>query len=240
MATYKTLFVAIITFATAASSWAQTDSWAISDRSITAVGGAEMEVASDLATINFNVITKGPTSVAAREANAVASKSILDALGLEYRLEKTDYRNSVTDTDDTVFDKETQQRKPIGRLAINSVVVRTKALDKVGQIEDLIVSKGGSIQYSSFGLQNPQAAKAAALAQASMNAQENAQASLKPFGLTVGRVLGISQSAEAPVRRFAANERAFAAAAPSGSISTQVNAGVVTVSASVTVLFEIK
>lgn len=105
---------------------------------------------------------------------------------------------------------------------------------------DAVASKGAKSDYVSYGLVNPQAAKEQALGKAATNAQANAQAMLAPYGLKVGDVLQMDQNSEAPVRRFAANSLAMAPSAPGGGApQTQVNAGLVTVTATVAVVFAV-
>lgn len=237
MSFYKSLLVASLVIAASTTSFAQSSAL----RTITAYGAAEIEVEPDLATLTLTVISKAPTAAAALAANAATSKEIIDALATQTKMEKGDYRNNISQSDDEVYDKDTQQRKVVGQIAQNTITVRTTNLDKLGSMIDLVTAKGGKSAYVSYGLINPQVAKEQALQKAAINASANAQASLSGFGMKVGELLEVVQSgAEAPIRRFEASAVRAASPAPGGGApSTQVNSGLITVSASVTVVFAI-
>jgi uncharacterized protein len=242
MSFYKSLLVACIVVAASTTSFAQNNF----PKSSSATGYAEIEVEPDLATLTLTVVSKAPTSTAALAANAASSKDIVDALATLTKMEKTDYRNSISQSDDEVYDRDdkgNQTRKVVGQIATNTITVRTTHLDKLGAMIDLVTSKGAKNDYVSYGLINPQEVKEQALSKAGINAMANARAMLSPFGLKVGDVLQVDQSSEAPVRRFAANSLAAASvrSGPGGGAApqTEVNAGLVTVTASVTVYFAI-
>jgi hypothetical protein len=237
MSLYKSFLVASLVVAASVTSFAQGSV----QNAISAYGSAEVEVAPDLATVTLVVTSKAPTRAAAAAANAVSSKDLLDGLASQFRMEKTDYRNSVSQSDDTEYDKDTQKYKIVGQIAKNTITVKTTHLDKVGEMIDYIISKGASFQYASYGLLNPQVAKEQALQKAAINAKANAQAALTPYGKKVGDLLQVIESgAEAPIRHYDLNSRAMAAPAPGGGApSTDVTAGPITVSASMTVIFTI-
>jgi uncharacterized protein YggE len=206
----------------------QTQPQARSD--LTVNGTGSVTTVPDRAELSFGVVSEAGTARAALAANAAEMRRVIDAL-----------RNAGVAADDI----QTQQislsprssddgSRIVGYTAQNSVGARLRDLDRAGAVIDAAVAAGANTVSGPSLIRSDRAelyrtALRAAVADARAKAQTLAVAS----NVTVGRVLNVVESGEAPPPQPVA-EASRAQDAP-----TPVEPGTQTIEANVTVVFAI-
>jgi uncharacterized protein len=204
------------------------------ERTIQVTGHGTANLKPDAVTVQMGVRTIAPT---AQEASQNASKalnamlSVLRQQGVEDRHIQTGYINLSPE-----YEYTGNRQKRIGHSASNTLNVRITSLEKAGSILDAIVDAGGDLVIvNSVNLEASDTLPARAEAQraALLDARAQAEHMAGVLGATVGTVLQIGQSEgyrPAPVAKFASAR--MAAAAP-----TPIEAGELTTTANVVVIF---
>lgn len=217
-----------------------TTAFAQQANTITAVGTSEVQVEPTMAIYSMTVVTKGATVKEAQTLNATKSSAVLQALVADFSVQKKDLKNTVQVQKNHIY-KDGQSIED-GYIARNSISVRVYDLTTLGQIVDVTGGFGAETGYITYGLVDAQAAKSQALDLAARNAQVNAQALLQPYGKAVGDLVSIVQSGAqtSSIRAYAMEAAMDSGVGAPGGASTSVNAGQITVTATVTVVFSIK
>jgi uncharacterized protein YggE len=205
-------------------------------RTIVVSGSGEASVPPDYAIVDFAIETHAQTAAGAAKLNAALATKVMDALKSKlagngqistggYSL-NPDYRQH-PDDNATI----------IGYNAQNSIRVETGTLDLVGPLIDSAIAAGANrINYLNFTVKNDVRARSQAITAAAHNAQSQAQALAAALGVKLGSVLKASTEAEVrPVPMMRAMAIGMAA-----NVSTPVEAGQVTVPASVTLTYAIE
>lgn len=204
---------------------------------IAVTGLGRVEAAPDMATVSLGVTTEADTAKEAMAENSAGVQAVIDGLkqaGIEDRDIQTsglslgpryDYRNA-----------SGEAPKITGYVASNMVTVRVRALDTVGAVLDGIVSGGANtLNGLSFGLQDDQAALDEARRRAVADAARKAALYAEAAGVTLGRVMSISeQGGHAQPMPMAMAEASFAKGA-----DVPVAPGELNISSSVTITYEI-
>lgn len=199
---------------------------------ITVTAEGRVDAVPDMATVSLGVVTRDDTAAGALSANSDAVARVLDTLtaaGIAARDLQTTGLSVNPDWDHS----SGGEGRIRGYIAMNQVTARVRDMAALGPVLDAAVKDGANtLNGLSFALSDPapllQKARAAAVAEARARAEVLAQAA----GVTLGRVLSITEGGgggEAPYPAF----RAEAMAAPpvaQGEVSTVV---------SVTVIWEI-
>ena len=154
----------------------------------------EVRIQPDRATIMFSVETRGQTAAAAAAENARKQKSVTDALrgkiGSQDQLTTGGYSVSTDDRYDS------GQRKVVGYVARNTVVLETKSIDKVGSFIDAALSNGSNvISGLRFWSSTVDVARRDALTSAVTRAREDAEAIARAAGGSLGPLLEIQAGA---------------------------------------------
>lgn len=224
------LLTIILTLAASGAAWADGISRTIS------VSGSGMAVATpDMATLSIGVSKEaGDATGAMSEASRVAAEilNLLATLGIDRR--DTQTRDLSLQPVWTRPSSSSDERPQIaGYRAENTIVVRVRDLDRLGEIVDGAMRAGGN-RFSglSFGVQQDAALKSRARKAAVANAMAKATELAEAAGVTLGPVLVMSdQPVMTPQPRMME-----VAAAPS---PLPVAAGELSVSASVSMTFAI-
>jgi uncharacterized protein len=199
----------------------------------------------DLAQFSAGVTSSGKTAGEALTANSADMNKVIAALkraGIADRDVQTSNLNL-----NPVYQPqrqlpngmmEPQQPKIIGYQVNNQVNVRQRNLAEFGRVIDTLVAAGANqVNGPSFQMDDPDAAADEARAEAMTKARARANLYAKAAGLRVIRILTISESggyAPQPPVMYARAMKADMMAEP-----TPVAAGEVSMTASVTVLFEL-
>ena len=204
--------------------------------SIEVTAEGHVDVAPDLAVLDFGVSTQAPTAAAAARENSARMDAVLKAvrqlLGADARISTGSY---------TLHTNQTQPRdgsppKVTGYTARNVVQLKMKALDRVGETIDTAIKAGANqVQRIAFTLSDESAPRQAALRIAVSRAREKAQTIAKALGVearTVYTLVEQDVGSPRPLMRAAAM---YAESA----VQTPVEAGQIEVRARVVLTMEI-
>jgi uncharacterized protein YggE len=210
-------------------------------RTLAVTGEGEVKATPDLAVVSFAVETTAPAAGAAVAENARKSSQLADELkqqlGTSGKVSTTRYSL------DPIYEQRERGSTPAppritGYVARNQVRIETHAIDTVGKLIDAAAKAGANrVDGLEFTLEQRDQAQSDALQRAGQDARRQAEAAAAAIGVTLGRVLTASaNAAPAPVPR--AYPRLAMAAEMSAP--TPVEAGDVTVSATMQVTYEIQ
>lgn len=190
----------------------------------------------DLATVSAGVVTQAPTAAAAMSENASRMAAMLAALKAAGVAPRDIQTASVSLQPQYRY----QDNKPpviTGYQASNTVTVKFRDIARAGPILDVLVAQGANqINGPSLSLAEPDAALDEARTDAIKRARARAELYAKAAGLSVVRILTISETGELPpvmpVAGYALRADKMAA--------TAIVAGESDVTATVTVRFLLK
>lgn len=150
----------------------------------------------DVATIRAGVVTQAATAAEALADNAARMAAALDALkraGVAPR----DIRTANVSLNPQYRYADNQPPAVTGYQANNSVAIRFRDIAKAGAILDALVKQGANqIDGPNLSIDEPDAALDEARADAVKKAQARAQLYAKAAGLTVSRIVSISESGQ--------------------------------------------
>lgn len=196
-------------------------------------GEGKATAAPDMATIVLGVETRNASAAGAVEENARLMNGTVEALkraGIAEKDIQTSRYSLATQTEEP---KEAgEMPKPPVFIATNQVTVRLNNTADVGPVLDAAVAAGSnSIQEVSFDLRDPKPEKDRALSLAIEDASRKAAVAANAAGVTLGKVLEISEGYGfvAP----AARSEMFSA------VATPIQPGELEITASVTVTYQI-
>lgn len=203
-------------------------------------GEGEATVAPDLAVLTLSVMREAKTARAALDANNDAMAAVIAAMksaGIKDRDLQTagiqiNPRYNYTNKPDG-----SQEAELVAYQVTNTLSVRVRDVDKTGEILDKAVSlgvnQGGGIAFTN---DNPAATVTEARKKAVANAMAKAKTLAEAAGVSLGRVLEITDQNIAPTP-MPINAKAFDAAA---GAAAPVQAGENSYNVQVTVTFELK
>jgi uncharacterized protein YggE len=193
----------------------------------------------DLATIRAGVVTQGQTAAAALSENATRMARVLAALK-QAGVAQRDIRTASVALNPQYRYTEGQPPAVTGYQASNSVSIRFRDVAKSGAILDALVAQGANqIDGPTLSLDKPEAALDEARTDAVKIARSRAELYAKAAGMSVVRIVTISENGtndgSNPQPPVFAMARAMKA-----SDSTPIAAGETQVSVTVTVRFLLK
>ena len=202
---------------------------------LSVTGDGATEVVPDLATLSIGVTTLGATAAEALAANSAALSAVLERLraaGVEDRDLQTS--NLSVNPNWTGYEKSSGSPAIDGYTAMNMVTVKIRKLDGLGAVLDAAVADGANtLNGLTFGLAEPRPAMDVARKAAVEDAAAKAALMADAAGVTLGKVLSITEGGgyggPAPMFKDAAAE----------AMPVPVEAGALSVQASVTVVWEI-
>lgn len=222
--------------------WKSSPSTAAGDlkimRTITVSGEGQVFGAPDQAQINTGVVTDGPTAKDALARNSTRMSEVVASLK-KMGIESKDIQTSGFNLSPVYLPQPPGQAMPrIGGYQVsNNVTVTIKDLAKLGEIMDQVVQMGSnSVGGVSFSIANPKPLMMQAREAAIQDAKARAEAYAKAAGVSVGKVMTISEQVAPMVQPVPvyAMRAAMAESAP-----VPVEAGQQQLSLNVTVVFEI-
>lgn len=207
-------------------------------RTISVSGEGEATATPDMAVMRFGVVAEGKTAGEAMEANASAMSSMRDKLrnlGIAARDMQTS--NFSLNPVYTPYDRnKPEQRKIVGYTVNNTLTVRLRDIDKVGDTIDAAVTAGANnLGGLSFGFQDQTELEEEAKRDAVRQARETAELLADEAGVELGRVMTLSVSSYSRGPQPVAMARMESADA-----ATPIEAGESAITASVSMTFEIK
>jgi len=207
-----------------------------SDRSyVEASGEATISAKPDQVVIEIGVVTQGATAAAVAAQNAKQTDAML--ADLRKILASTDQLKSTSYSVRPNYQIPKPGSTPTigGYTATNIVEAKLEDLAQAGKVIDTVLQSGANnIQKLQFGLKNPQATRSQALREAAVQAKANAEAIAAGLGVHVVRVLSAGEF-ELPDRV----DMKKSAPSPGTVQETQLEAGSVEISATVTLKVEV-
>jgi uncharacterized protein YggE len=203
-------------------------------RTLTMTGSATAKAAPDMADISAGVTSDAPTAAAALAANSAGMNRIfaaLDRAGVARKnVQTSNFNVSPVYTSRTA----SEAQRLTGYRVSNEVHVILEDITKVGATLDALVAAGANqMNGLSFAIKEPAPLLAKARADAVADARLRAQQYAAAAGLTLGPIQSLSEGGGEPPRPMF--RMAAMAAAP-----TPIAAGEESVSASVTIVWEIR
>ena len=208
-------------------------------RIISVAGLGEVKTAPDMATVSTGVVSEAATAKDALAKNNAAMAAVIAALknaGVgEDDIQTSDFSVSPKYN---YRPNQTEPQRIVGYTVSNTVTAQIKNLKNLGPILDTLVQSGSNqINGISFGINEPKKTLDEARKKAAADARAKAELYAEAAGVSLGRVIQITESSAVvppvPMYRMAvANQTAEA--------SVPIAAGQQTVSANVSITFEIQ
>jgi uncharacterized protein YggE len=214
-------------------------------RTIAVNGEGRAKAAPDLAVLAFAVETTATTAGAAAADNAKKSTALADAikkkLGAKDRVYTTQYSLVPQyEQRDRSAGNLAAPPRIVGYVAANAVRVELHNTGDVGGVIDAATAAGANrIDQLEFTLEAQESAQTEALKLAGADARRQAEAAAAALGVTLGKVLSASTGSP-PVLMPKSYPRLAMAAMDVASPPTPVEAGDVTISATLQVTYEIQ
>jgi uncharacterized protein len=204
---------------------------------LTVSGQGEVRAVPDQAQLSAGVVTEGKTAAAALAANSRAMNAVFAAIRKLGVPEKSIQTSNFEITPQYTSDRNdnTDAQRIVGYQASNQVTVILDDVSKVGPTLDALVASGANQANSiAFGMRDNKALLEQARAEAVKDAAAHAQTLAKAAGVTLGPILSIQEDGGMrPISVTAMTMEARAAPTP-------IAAGEQSMSASVTITWEIK
>ena len=200
-------------------------------------GTGEARTTPDVANLSLQIETHAATAEESSSKNAALAQKVVQALK-----NKIAGKGTVTTGDYSLnpeYNEPGPRQRPVitGYTAQNTITVETTELTLLGGLIDGAISAGANrINYLNFGLRDDTKARSEAIANASKDAQVQAQALAASLNVKLKRVVRASTVPErGPIMPMA---RMSMAASPNAS--TPVEASQISVSATVALTYEIE
>jgi len=234
------LALALSLAATPASSIAADAS---SMRTIEVNGNGESRSAPDIAHLSLDIETHAQTAEDCSTKNAALAQKVVDALKAKLA------GKGVISTGGYSLTPEYKQPRPgepyvgkpeiIGYTAQNTITVETDELSRLGSLLDGAVAAGANrVNYVNFGVRDDTKARAEAISNASKDAQAQAQALAASLGVKLRRI--VKAAPMVPPRPIPFEARSMAMASSANAAVTPVEPGQITVTATVSLTYEIE
>jgi uncharacterized protein YggE len=204
-------------------------------------GNAELQVEPDEAVVRLGVSFQEADAAAAQRRVNTTANAVLQAVEAK-GIAKSAIQTSRLDLSPVYDHRPRSDDGPpvvVGYQASNVVTVRLEDLAKVGEVVDAAIGAGANrVEGISFELEDDDAAKQQALAQAIEDAKSKATAMARALGMPLGPVLEVNEAgafvAPPPYQaRFRMQEMAVAQDA------TPISPGMVTVTANVSLRYRL-
>ena len=199
----------------------------------------ESRVVPDIAIVSAGVVTQAPDAATAMRDNAARMTRVMTALKKAGLADKDIQTQSVSLSPQYRY---ANNEVPVitGYQANNTLTVRFRDIGKSGAILDILVKEGANqINGPTLTVDNPEAAQDTARMSAIKMLQARAALYAKAVGMTVKRIVSLSESIEysgGPVPMMMARS----AMADGGSAKTEIAAGEQSVGVNVSAVFELQ
>ena len=208
---------------------------ASTEAGIWVTGTGEMNLAPDIALIRLGVETTSPSVTEARDEAATAMDAVVTAVknnGLaEDDIQTTSFNIwPQYDRQEVVTnDVRSSVRVLSGYTVSNDAVIKVRDLNEVGTIIDDVVDAGGDaarINGIDFSIEDPSAYTTQLREDAVTAALENAKHFATLTGVTLGKLVYVTEVSDSPIVQGVAESRAFAmAAAAPAAPATGISGG---------------
>lgn len=224
--------------AASAAACAQEPPAAAPARTIAVTGAGETTATPDMAVLRLGVRTDAPSAAAALRGNSTAMQTTIKTLKDAGVADRDIQTTGLSINPRYDYNRNNEPPRLIGYTAANAVSVRLRDLDKAGAVIDQAVQSGAnSIDGVTLTFADPAPLYDAAREDAVKKAKAEAELYARAAGVRLGQVLSITDGAvggPVPVNYAAVR------AAPMAEASVPMEAGESTISASVSMVFEIE
>ena len=199
------------------------------------------DVAPDRVEITLSVLTLEELAKESQQENARITSEVVNALKLIGVKESEMETNNYSVREESEWDYQIEKRVTKGFRTTNSIKITLSQLDKAGDVIDAATIAGAnSVSGIVFTLskEKQQQAKENVLSEASSYARVKANAVGSGLNVTIGKVHSVTESSYSYVPNYYNYEMA-GSAVKSDSVETPISPGDVSVSATVSVEFEI-
>ena len=210
-------------------------------RSIHVTGSGSVTGEPDIAILNLGVSVEKETVEEAREAAASAMTAVIDSLKANDIAE-----NDIQTENFSIYpqyDYTDEGRVLRGYRVNNTVSAKVRELESLSDIIDDATGAGGDIvvvNFIQFMIEDPTPLQAQARALAVKNAEAKAQTLAEASGVTLGKPITITETSRTAGPPIAYAESAEFAADDGARSSTPIQAGELTVTINITVVYEIE
>lgn len=209
-------------------------------RTIRVTGIGDTRVTPDEARITFAVETMEPTAAAAGAENARRMDRLMEALiaaGIPRRDIETQHYMVHPEY---IHEEGVREPRLRGYRATNQILVRTRDLDRAGELIDVGLAAGANrVDGISFAVTDPSVGMAEALTEAVARARSSAEAIAGALGVRLGEVLDASTSS-APPRPMPYAQRMDMEVMAQAAAPTPIQPGEQTVTATVSIVYAIE
>ena len=208
-------------------------------RTVHVTGSGSVVGEPDIATLNLGVSVEKASVEEAREAAASAMTAVIESLEVNNVAEKDIQTENFSIHPQ--YDYTDNGRVLRGYRVNNTVSAKVRELESLSDIIDDAAAAGGDIVIVNaiqFMIEDATALQTQARALAVKNAEAKAQTLAEASGVTLGKPVTITEISSGGGPRIAYAESALAA--DSARSSTPVQAGELTVTVNVTIVYEIK
>jgi len=197
---------------------------------------AEASRVPDVASLSTGVVTQAADANAALAANATQMNKVMAAIKAAGIAEK-DIQTSGISVNPQYRYQDDQPPTITGYQASNTVSIKVRKIDKLGQVLDALVASGANqVNGPSFEIDQPEAVYDEARRAALEQAQRRAGMYAKTLGMQVRRIVSISEGGgfQPPQPMMMARAKAYDSAE-----SSPVSPGETTLAANLDVVFEL-
>ena len=208
-------------------------------RTISVNGNGKVELTPDMAYVYIGVHTEGPDAIEAVSSNNEKTEAVINALTALGVDEKDIQTTNFSIYPQQRYDDQGQPTGEITYMVDNTVYVKVRDLDTIGEVLDSAVKAGAnSINGISFDVEDKSEALSEARAAAVEDAAKQAAELAAAAGVSVGQVLSISTTGVAypPTPIYGKGGGAMAEAA----VSVPVSPGQMTITVDVFVVYQIQ
>jgi len=210
---------------------------------VTVSATATLSVEPDIAYVSLGVRTENASPKVAKQENTDTMTRVLNALKKAGVDEKDIQTSSLSMYTNYSWDDK-GNRKVTGYTVTNNLTITVRKLDKVGDIVDAAMNAGAN-QFNSvsFAVEDEEEYYVQVLAEATQKARKRANAIAKASGMTLGSPVSFSTTSTSyrPYKYYADGMLADAEMPEEGaSIGSTIQSGQVTVSATITAVYNMK
>lgn len=210
-------------------------------RSITVYGEAKQEISPDMATLNVSVVAKDRDLQKAKQMHDVRMQDLLKIAG-EMQIARGDIKTQYASIQPEYDYKENKQVFREYSITTN-LEIGVKRMNTVGQLmQKLVDAKFDQVGNVRYSIDNDISYRDEVMLEALDNAKAKAQKVAERMGVTLGKPISVAQGYQAPqpVPMVRAMAMESAAMAKDGGAGVQPPEGMMQVSATVTVSYEMK
>ncbi len=193
LSTFLALPLGIFGALSAASVQAQ-EAAAVQNRTISVTGIGSVRATPDIAILSLGISHKGATAKEAMDQTSGTMNAVIEGLkSLGFGV--TDMQTTGLSLNPVYEDGYNASSKLMGFVASNGVTLRVKDLGRLGEIIDLVVSKGANtVNGLTFDVMDKTAATVDARTKALQDAKTKAEQMAAALGASIGRPVSITEN----------------------------------------------